>query len=885
MKRLTALALSSALLLGTAMPASAANLAQQAGGGTTPITPAASVATFFSDVTAENINAEAVSYLKGKGIVQGYADGSFGVNKDINRAEFLKILLLAAGSYTEDAGKTCVSSNPASFKKYKDVVHDSWYAPYVCYAIQNNIMEGYPDGTMRPESAINVPEMAKLVSVVMKLQLGGAGNNWYDKYMKALESKNALPSTLKQLSENISRGEMAEVIFRTKEGRTDKAAVTTAELQGQKPARLASGTVGQISSCSELSNVMETQLTAEAAQRQYDYTSAMPVNAPNANGSMGGDVGAAMPSKDANGGGGADYSSTNVQVEGVDEGDIVKNDARYIYTVRQNQVRIVDTKDGAEGLKELSAVKIADENFWPSEMYVDGDRLTIIGSSYEDIQYRTLDQKISGIMPPYYYGRSLAKTILVNIADRSAPKIDRVVSLEGTISQSRRIAGKLYLILNDYPKYWLMREQFAPVEKILPTITDTARGISERPAVNCNEVQYFPGYQQPNYMTVAVIPTSDNSKDVEAKVFLGNAESIYMSLANLYVTTGATSPDQPYWSWNDTQLYKFKLTDTGVEQTASGKVKGRVLDQFSMDEHNGNLRIATHRDNWVEGTNSSENAVYVLDSALKVIGSALNIAPGERLYSTRFMGDRGYMVTFQNIDPFFVIDLATPTAPKVLGALKIPGWSTYLHPYDATHVIGFGQNVEVKTDTGSTMSGATMPVTWQNVQGMKMSMFDVSDVNNPKEQFSTTLGAQGTYSELLYNHKALLFDKDRNLLAFPVSITEGNGVKIYKECSLDAAGKENCTETGRYDDYKTTFEGAIVYTVDLVNGFKERGRVSHYDKGYYDYSATNLPENEYLKAISRVVFMNNSLYSVSQAMIKQGDLNTVQTTDSVTLAN
>lgn len=835
----------------------------------------------FSDVSRTSIHGEAVSYLRDKKIVQGYADGTYGVDKSINRAEFLKILLLSRGDFAEDQAKACAANPPAAVKKLSDIDLKAWYAPYMCVAVRDGIMQGYPDGRMRPDSPINVPEMAKIVALSMQLPLGAEGKEWYEKYILALEAKNALPATLGELSETVTRGEMAETVFRTMANRTDKASTTLQGLLKVPAARLTSGTVGKIASCSELSAVMDKQMAEEGDFYSRMMTVDMaPSMSPTADAGSNAPESTAMPKTGGGGGGDDSYSQTNVQVEGVDEGDIVKNDGRYIYTTRGNEVRIVDTKDASGAMKEVARIRTVDENFYPSDLYLDGNRLVIVGSSYE--QFDEVMPMISArpmMMPPYYYARTLTKAVMIDVTDHTAPKIDRTVTLDGYVAQSRRIGDKLYLILNDEPRYWMMREQFLPVDQILPVVADSARGNTEKSLVGCDDVQYFPGYQRPNYMTVAVLPTADTSKDVEAKVFLGDAEQIYMSPESLYVTTGAYDGKGMYWNWDDTQIYKFDLTDTGVEQAGTARVRGRILNQFSMDEHKGHFRIATTNNNWAEGSRATDNAVYVLDSAMKIVGSVLDIAPGERIFSARFMGDRAYLVTFEQIDPFFVLDMKEPTAPKILGALKIPGWSNYLHPYDENHVIGIGRDVPVD----ATASGTSMP-TWQAVQGMKMSMFDVTDPANPKEKFQTTLGVSGTYSELLYNHKALLFDKEKNLMAFPVSITEPAGIKIYKECSLDAAGKEVCTETNRYEDYKTTFEGAIVYTVDLVRGFTERGRVSHYDKGYLDWSASNIPEDEYMKNITRILYIGDKLYTVSQAMIKQATLDTVQVTGSVTLA-
>jgi len=875
MKKSFALLLSSALLLTSVVPASA--------GSTMPAMYSAPSTAIFSDVNRSNINAEAVSYLRDKKVVEGYSDGSFGVDKAINRAEFLKILLLSTDGYTENAGSSCLANAPAAVKKLSDLDLTAWYAPYMCYAVQKGIMQGYPDGLMRPANTINVPEMAKIVAFTMQLPLGSEGTNWYEKFVLALEAKNALPESLSELSHMVTRGEMAETIFRTKENRTDKASTTLTSLLKMPVAHLTSGNVGKIASCSELSSVMDRQMREEGTNylRYQTMNEEVSAGAPNMNfnGSVTSDAAASPEKTGAGGGTDTDFSTTNVQVEGVDEADIVKNDARYIYTIRGNEVRIVDTKDASGSMKEIARIKAVDENFSPTDMYLDGNRLIVLGSTYGDIPAEeTTMSTMRGIMPPYYYYRDYTKNIILDVTDHAAPKIERTVRFDGYLSQSRRIGNKLYLVLNDEPRYWLMREQFLPVDAILPKFADSARGDIEKNVVGCDQVQYFPGFQRPNYMTVAVVPTDDTTKNVSAQVFLGDAEQIHMSPESLYVTTGAYDGTSGYWNWDFTQIYKFALSDTGVEQKGTARVRGRVLNQFSMDEYQNHFRIATTNNNWTDGSNNSENAVYVLDEAMKIVGSVLDIAPGETIYSARFMGDRAYLVTFKQVDPFFVLDLKVPNAPKILGALKIPGWSNYLHPYDANHVIGIGR--DVPEDTSST-DGRT---TWQNVQGLKMSMFDVTDPANPVEQFKTTLGVSGTYSDIFYNHKALLFDKEKNLLAFPISISEPDGVRIYKECTLDATGAEVCTETNRYDATKTTFEGAVIFTVDLVNGFTERGRISHFAKGFLDWSASNIPDDEYLKTIMRVIYIGDKLYTISQAMIKQATLDTVQETGVVNLA-
>jgi uncharacterized secreted protein with C-terminal beta-propeller domain len=270
-------------------------------------------------------------------------------------------------------------------------------------------------------------------------------------------------------------------------------------------------------------------------------------------------------------------------------------------------------------------------------------------------------------------------------------------------------------------------------------------------------------------------------------------------------------------------------------------VPGTVLNQFSMDEYGEYFRIATMKGEiWGIGENTSKNNVYVLDGALNVVGKVEGIAPGEKIYSVRFMGERGYMVTYRTVDPFFVLDLKDPCNPAILGELKIPGYSDYLHPYDENHVIGFGKDsVEI----------------WGTAYylGMKMAIFDVSDVSNPLQMFSEKIGDRGTDSELLRNHKALLFSKDRNLLAFPVRIMEVN----------ENAGNPD-TNVLQYGSF--SFQGAYVYNIDLVNGFVPKGKISHLSEEDYTSAGSCWWNDE--KYIERIIYIDDTLYTLSKGMIK-----------------
>ena len=198
------------------------------------------------------------------------------------------------------------------------------------------------------------------------------------------------------------------------------------------------------------------------------------------------------------------------------------------------------------------------------------------------------------------------------------------------------------------------------------------------------------------------------------------------------------------------------------------------------------------------------------------------------------------MVTFVETDPLFVIDLSNPTTPTVLGELKIPGYSKYLHLYDETHLIGIGEDTEVVN-----YGYGDRVVT----NGMKMAMFDVTDPNNPQELYNVKIGEKRTYAELFYNHKALLFSKEKNIIAFPISITD--------------------------NDYKVTFQGAIVYGVSLEKGFELKTKISNSATDYDRYYSRN--------RVERIIYIKDTLFTLSNGLIKAVDLNTFETKGSIEL--
>jgi uncharacterized secreted protein with C-terminal beta-propeller domain len=231
---------------------------------------------------------------------------------------------------------------------------------------------------------------------------------------------------------------------------------------------------------------------------------------------------------------------------------------------------------------------------------------------------------------------------------------------------------------------------------------------------------------------------------------------MYMSNNNLYITRTAW-----HVNTNTANIYKFAVTADGVDYAGFGTVNGTLKNQFSIDEYSGNLRVATT--SWANNTTS--NNLYVLDSSMKTISSITDLAKGETIYSVRFMGKTGNVVTFRQMDPQFIVDLSNQSAPAVRGELKIPGFSDYLHPLDENTIIGIGrdtQDMYIKDENGNETVVGTRQA------GIKISLFDVTNPEKPVEITHMVIGGAGAYSDALYNHKAFYFDAKRNIMAMPV---------------------------------------------------------------------------------------------------------------------
>ncbi len=846
----------------------------------------------FSDLSSTSPYSKAIESLKDRGVVSGYADGTFRESALVNRAEFLKIVLgsrLSVSGESLGAGSNC----------FDDVRTNDWFASWVCTAKAEGIVSGYDNGDFKPEQNINFVEASKILALAFKQQGNVYSNDWFEQYVRALEDSKAIPTSISALDKPVTRGEMAEMMWRLTDNVTDRPTKGFLNIKHPELAiNTSSDSLQKVSSCRDLQALASESNNGGYTNDGYAMRRGMMMEgdmAPMANAekAMDSAVPAGAMPKTGGSSGGGDYSQTNVQVEGVDEGDMVKTDGTYLYIAgpsHGSKVFIVKAVPSS-AMNRVATIDLGNDESMPQELYIDGNRLVVVSSTWRQSNSRssgsdtTAEQDIApaGKMmmpyPGYYYQQNRTEVRTYNVADHADPKLVRTVSFDGTRVSTRRIDDKLYLVMNrnlgwgGYPMPMAANVKastsVSETDVGIPTFSDSAvSGGKEAPVVRCGDVSILPHVPQPEYMIVAVVPLNSATAEVKRELVVGSAQNIYASLKNLYVAT-------PRWNYvwdgrggnsSSTQLYRFEFTNDGVDLKSQGSVPGTILNQFSMDEYGESFRIATTKqETWSnEGkVQPSTNNLYVLNRSLERVGEIEDIAPGENIHSVRFMGDRTYMVTFKQVDPLFVIDTSDPRHPKILGKLKIPGYSDYLHPYDATHVIGFGKEVDESIDKDKVHSDNA--VYYTAVLGMKVSMFDVSDVEHPKEMFKTVIGDRGTESPLLTDHHALLFEKDRNLLAFPVTVMSlPNGAKPTDESAYPTA----------------TFQGVYVYDISL-NGLTLKGKISHYGEDAYLKAGDNwYPSGS---DIERIVRIDDSLYTISPMQVQSHTEESVKLEGSVEL--
>jgi inhibitor of cysteine peptidase len=535
-----------------------------------------------------------------------------------------------------------------------------------------------------------------------------------------------------------------------------------------------------------------------------------------------------------------DYSATNIQVAGVDEADIVKTDGEYIYLVSGQKVIIVKAYP-PEQAQVLSEIKLEGTAIG---IFINGDRLVVFEE--ETPYYPYYDVQRGGVVPMPLVVSPKTDIKVYDISDRENPRLQRELSADGQYVSSRMIGDYAYVVINE-PVYEQDDELNLP--KIYFGGNETEIPATDIYYSNVSDYYYM-------YTTIMAINTqNDDQEPTYETILLGASSNVYVSLNNIYLTFPVWGTDilgRENWDFQETSIHRIHIDGAEIEPIASGEVPGMVLNQFSMDEYGGYFRVAT-----TTYEQTPQNNIYILDMDLNIVGSLTDLAPGETIYAARFMGERGYLVTFENTDPLFVVDLSDPSNPQVLGELKITGYSDYLHPYDETHLIGTGKEA-VEAEEGD--------FAWY--QGIKIALFDVSDVNNPKEIGDPyVIGDRGTDSPVLYDHKAFLFDKSRNLLVIPVLVAKIDESEYPGGVPSDAYGKP-------------VWQGAYVFHISPDTGLSLEGKITHIE------NTTGLEQDYYFYSpfsVTRALYIDDVLYTISDARIMMNSLENLNYINEVQL--
>lgn len=509
-----------------------------------------------------------------------------------------------------------------------------------------------------------------------------------------------------------------------------------------------------------------------------------------------------------------EYSETNVQVEGVDEGDIVKTDGRYIYILRQGELLIAEAKgEETNILSKTDVCKVDSET---------EDDVASAGSFEEGVELYIYDHYV--VVLTYRGGwatplardavstqeQSVSNLYIYDVSDPKTPALDHELGQDGYNLTSRLIDGTLYLI-SSYHVY-------EPDKKEQNTYVPSLYRDGESSFVAEECIAVMPVVPSTVYTVVSAYDVASGELGANQTI-LGGGETVYMNHENLYIANDLydETESEPYRDGqytvvdytgeSKTELVRFDIRDGNLELAASAVVPGHLNDQFSLDEHEGYLRMVVTEDqnqwsiytdekhgwsnyDYENGESGSSNGLHILDDDLKIVGSVTDLAPDEAVYSSRFDGDIGYFVTFRQVDPLFAVDLSDPENPQVLSALKIPGFSEYLHVYGEDRLFGLGMDADEETGITS---------------GMKLTMFDTSDPAKVTEKHTLVLDT--SYSVALANHKAILISPEKDLIAFPAD----DGYDIY-----GYSDERGFYQKGHMDGGDWAYDARAVYIEELL---------------------------------------------------------------------
>lgn len=548
-----------------------------------------------------------------------------------------------------------------------------------------------------------------------------------------------------------------------------------------------------------------------------------------------------------------DYSTTNIQVENVDEADIIKNDGKYLYSLSDNDVIITNSED-PENISVASKITVSQGT--PVDLMLYNNKLVIISDYYISANSYRYNNTNNTIVDVY------------DIQDKTTPERVKTYTLYEPYYTSRCINNKLYVISSGK-----LRKDYNNKDDIATYYYEDNNKID----IKLKDIKYLKDIKTNNQTLISTLDLDNPTENINLQSYLIDISNAYVSQNNIYLLNQSYKYSNDYTplsaifgfkgilglsdysssssdSDTSTTIYKFNILDNGsIKYSAKAKETGKTINQFSLDEYNGNLRVALY--------NTNGSKVVVFNDNLEKIGQTSYLAKGENMYSSRFFGNKAYLVTYRTVDPLYVIDLSEPTTPKVLGELKIPGYSTYLHPYDENHIIGIGMETK---ETVNRNSFGRVTFTSSRIVGMKMALFDVTDPNNPTQISSTVIGDSRTSSAILTNHKALLFSKEKELLAIPVN-------NYVEDFEITNSSDSYSSIVNSYTSYGKQYlsEGYLVYNINLKDGITLKGKVVHEGTSsrYSSYNNTKLLRGAYI---------GNNLYTISEDMIKVNSLDNLK---------
>ena len=554
-----------------------------------------------------------------------------------------------------------------------------------------------------------------------------------------------------------------------------------------------------------------------------------------------------------------DFSTTNIQVENVDEADIIKTDGDYMYSISNADVVITDIRNTSEP-SVLAHIESNDESI-PEDLILSGDTLTVIGTEYVNSSPATR------YYSRYYNNQNNTTVSTYNISDRKNPTLIKNYKLYEPYYTSRRIDNKLYVIASGHLRKKSSNEKLVE-HNYYENFTN-----KEFPV---NSIRYLDDVLSDNLTLISVLDLNNPDNDIILEPFLldisnayvsenafylleenydkNNHETFWDKIKPLFSLKGVfgfideqSQTSNYYYSYSrQTEIYKFNIENSGnISYAAKTKITGETINQYSLDEYNGHLRIA------LEDNDGSYVAIF--NEKLDKIGESGRLGKNEEMYASRFIGDKAYLVTYRNTDPLFVIDLSNESSPKVLGELKIPGYSVDLHPYDDNHLIGIG--VDTTEETRKDINGRVIS-SFTYITGMKLALFDISDFKNPKEISKLHIGDSHTSSAILTNPKALLFSKEKQLLGIPV-----NNYESEFKIEIDDIDDISSELIDYFSDYEDDYieEGYLIYNINLENGIEEKGEIVH--------------ENSNL---IRGAYVENNLITISENTLKINELQNLE---------